>query len=54
MPVAVGGAPAAWDEAAFARKAFPSFRVRTASETVIGEVRHYRIREGDTLLDVAR
>jgi len=47
-------APAAWDETAFARKAFPTYRVRPASDTVVGAVRHYRIRAGDTLLDVAR
>ena len=47
-------APAAWDEAAFARKAIPTHRLRVPDETVIGAVRRYRIRAGDTLLDVAR
>ena len=46
--------PAAWDEAAFARKEIPTYRVRAGADTVIGAVRHYRIRQGDTLLDVAR
>src|SRR5437763_1332017 len=47
-------APAAWDEAAFARKPIPTYRLRAPAETVIGALRHYRIRAGDTLLDVAR
>src|SRR6266704_1899326 len=47
-------APAAWDEATFARKAIPTYRMRAGADTVIGAVRHYRIRQGDTLLDVAR
>ncbi len=46
--------PAAWDEAAFARKPIPTYRLRAPAETVVGAVRHYRIRAGDTLLDVAR
>jgi L,D-transpeptidase ErfK/SrfK len=48
-----------FDEAGFARKPLPTYRIRTRpdappEETVIGAERRYRIREGDTLLDVAR
>jgi L,D-transpeptidase ErfK/SrfK len=49
-----------YDEPAFAAKRLVSYALRmpagaTAPEdTVIGAVRRYRIREGDTLLDVAR
>jgi L,D-transpeptidase ErfK/SrfK len=50
--------PPEWTEAVFAKKSIPSFTVRTEKgvpvETVIGEPRTYRIREGDTLIDVAR
>ena len=52
--------PAASDEAAFARKTIPTYRLRAPAqgarpaETVVGAVRHYRIRADDTLLDVAR
>ncbi len=48
-----------YDEAAFASKPIAAYVIPTpvrgvASETVVGEVRTYRIREGDTLIDVAR
>jgi L,D-transpeptidase ErfK/SrfK len=49
-----------FDEAGFARKPHTTYRIATpsagqvASEAVIGTGRRYRIREGDTLLDVAR
>jgi L,D-transpeptidase ErfK/SrfK len=51
--------PASWDEETFARKETPSFVVATDArgvprDTVIGEVTTYRVRKGDTLLDVAR
>src|SRR5206468_5293259 len=36
-----------------AHKPMPTFRI-TAAETVVGSTRRYRIRDGDTLLDVAR
>jgi L,D-transpeptidase ErfK/SrfK len=53
-------APSDWSEARFAQKPFHTFRValaadgRTPAETVIGARRTYRVRPGDTLLDVAR
>ncbi len=53
-----GGTPAPWTEARFARKELPTYRVRLERgvpvETVVGRVATYRIRPGDTLLDVAR
>ena len=51
---------AAYDEDAFVRKTIPAFSIPTppkggtATETVIGQVRTYRIRKGDTLIDLAR
>ena len=57
------GAPARsapdWSEEAFARKEMPSFGVDVDArgapvETVLGETTTYRVRKGDTLLDVAR
>jgi L,D-transpeptidase ErfK/SrfK len=52
-------APRNYTEALFAHKAIPIFTLATAADgtpgdTVIGELRTYRIRDGDTLLDVAR
>ncbi len=53
-------ARADWDEDAFLRKTFPTYSIPTppkggpAPETVIGSVRTYRIRKGDTLMDLAR
>lgn len=52
-------APPAWTEESFARKEIPGFEVGLdrdgkPSDTVIGEVTTYTVREGDTLLDVAR
>jgi L,D-transpeptidase ErfK/SrfK len=51
-------APPAFNEAAFARKSFASFKVATQKgipvDTVIGKARTYRVREGDTFLDIAR
>jgi len=52
--------PSDFDEAAFARKALPVYAValapdgKTPAATVIGKPRTYRVRNGDTLLDVAR
>ena len=48
-----------FDEATFARKSIPSFTLPAArpgqpADTVIGELRTYRIRQGDTLIDIAR
>jgi L,D-transpeptidase ErfK/SrfK len=48
------------DEARFYNKAFAVYRIQTpakgkvASTSVIGEVQVYRIRQGDTLMDLAR
>jgi len=52
-------AVADYDEAVFAQKVVPAYSIPTpvkgrATESVIGQVRIYRIRKGDTLLDVAR
>jgi L,D-transpeptidase ErfK/SrfK len=52
-------ARADYDESVFMRKVTPAYSIPTpvkgrATETVIGQVRTYRIRKGDTLLDVAR
>ena len=52
-------ASADYDEEVFQRKAIPGYSIPTptkgsSTDTVIGQVRVYRIRKGDTLLDVAR
>jgi len=57
VPGLLGGPT--FDEAGFAAKDIPTYRLRrepggAPTETVIGSVRHYKIRQGDTLLDVAR
>src|SRR5206468_3378837 len=45
-----------FDEQGFAGKSIPVYRLPAPqpSDTVIGKARRYRIRDGDTLLDVAR
>jgi len=51
------GGPVPVEEEGFARKSIPHYRIAAGPpppETVLGATRHYRIREGDTLLDVAR
>jgi L,D-transpeptidase ErfK/SrfK len=52
------GTPEPWSEARFARKEFATYRVRLQDgvpvETVVGRVDTYQVRQGDTLLDVAR
>lgn len=58
-PVADSGAPQRWSEDAFARKEIPSFVLDTdakgaPAETVVGRSATYTVRDGDTLLDVAR
>ena len=51
---------AEFDEDAFNRKTIPAFSIPTPpkggvpSETLVGQVRTYRIRKGDTLIDLAR
>ena len=51
-------APEPWTEARFARKTLPTYRVKldagVPEDTVVGRVGTYKIRPGDTLLDVAR
>jgi len=52
-----GAPPAEFAEEAFAGKSTPTYRLPAGPpppDTVIGAARHYRIRQGDTLLDVAR
>jgi L,D-transpeptidase ErfK/SrfK len=50
----------AYDEDTFYRKTVPAYSIPTpprdghATESVIGQVRAYRIRKGDTLMDLAR
>jgi L,D-transpeptidase ErfK/SrfK len=56
---AVRPAVAEYPEEVFMKKAVPAYSIRTPAkgapaDTVIGQVRTYRIRKGDTLLDVAR
>jgi L,D-transpeptidase ErfK/SrfK len=52
--------PPPFDEAAFAKKSFPTYRIETPppgkapDDALIGKLQTYRIRKGDTLLDVAR
>jgi L,D-transpeptidase ErfK/SrfK len=59
--VLLGAAPlAAYDEADFFAKTIPAYSIPTppkngpGPETVVGQVRAYRIRKGDTLMDLAR
>src|SRR3989442_6021683 len=55
-----GSLAANFDEDTFARKSIPAYSIPTPqrgappAETVIGQVRPYRIRKGDTLIDLAR
>jgi len=55
-----GAARAEFDEDAFARKTIPTYAIATPqkgqlpTDSVIGQVRTYRIRKGDTLIDLAR
>jgi L,D-transpeptidase ErfK/SrfK len=54
------GAPAGYDEDTFVNKSIPAYAFPTPArgapptDTVIGQVRAYRIRKGDTLIDLAR
>jgi hypothetical protein len=60
LALGVGGSALAdYPEEVFAQKAIPAYSIPTptkgsATTTIIGQVRTYRIRKGDTLLDVAR
>src|SRR6266404_1300958 len=55
-----GSFAANFDEDTFGRKSIPAYSIPTPergappAETVIGQVRPYRIRKGDTLVDLAR
>src|SRR2546427_7808603 len=55
-----GSLAANFDEDTFGRKSIPAYSIPTPergappAETVIGQVRPYRIRKGDTLIDLAR
>src|SRR5205814_3278242 len=55
-----GSLAANFDEDTFARKSIPAYSIPTPergappAETVIGQVRPYRIHKGDTLIDLAR
>ena len=57
---APGGVRAGYDEEIFFQKTIPVYSIPTPprggtpAETVIGQVRAYRIRKGDTLMDLAR
>ncbi len=58
VPFRLGGPPR-FDEAAYERKPLPVYRVKVGADgapvdTVVGNSSTYRIRDGDTLLDVAR
>jgi L,D-transpeptidase ErfK/SrfK len=44
----------AWDEAMFAKRPLYAYPAPPGQETVIGELMTYKIRKGDTLLDVGR
>jgi L,D-transpeptidase ErfK/SrfK len=60
LAVSAGGsARAGYDEDTFERKSIPAYSIATTpkgepTDTVIGQVRTYRIRKGDTLIDLAR
>jgi L,D-transpeptidase ErfK/SrfK len=55
-----GSVRAAYDEETFQQKSIPAYSIHTAAkaapptDTVIGQIRPYRIRKGDTLIDLAR
>src|SRR5215510_2898917 len=58
--VSPGRAGAAYDEETFTAKSIPAYSIRTPgkgappTDTVVGQIRPYRIRKGDTLIDLAR
>ncbi|MBF6569046.1 MAG: L,D-transpeptidase family protein [Candidatus Binataceae bacterium] len=54
MLIAVAGVAQAWDEAMFAKRPLSAFPVPPGRDTVVGELMSYRIRKGDTLLDIGR
>jgi L,D-transpeptidase ErfK/SrfK len=60
LAASVGRAHAEYSEELFERKVIPSYAITTPrkgeppTDTVIGQVRVYRIRKGDTLIDLAR
>lgn len=52
--VIAAGAAWAWDEAMFAKRPIYAYPVPSGQDTVVGELMSYKIRKGDTLLDVGR
>ena len=58
LPVAQDHPPPVYDEATFAKKPFGSFTIATRDgipvDTVVGKPGTYRVRDGDTFLDIAR
>jgi L,D-transpeptidase ErfK/SrfK len=55
-----GPAAATYDEDTFTRKSIPAYSIPTPAkgsppaDTLVGQIRPYRIRKGDTLIDLAR
>ena len=45
--------PPAFEEAAYAKKRFTAYRVEPGSD-VVGEIRHHRVRKGESLFEIAR
>ena len=60
LVLGMGTARAGYDEDTFVRKSIPAYAIPTPArgappaDTVIGALRPYRIRKGDTLIDLAR
>ena len=60
LVLGTGTARAGYDEDTFVRKSIPAYAIPTPArgappaDTVIGALRPYRIRKGDTLIDLAR
>src|SRR5262245_49445231 len=58
LAVAWSASGAGFEEEDFEKKPIPSYSIPTpgpgATDTVVGEIRTYRIRKGDTLIDLAR
>ncbi len=52
--MAIAATAHAWDEAMFAKRPLYAYPVPPGQDTVIGELMTYKIRKGDTLLDVGR
>jgi L,D-transpeptidase ErfK/SrfK len=52
--VIAAGAAGAWNEAMFEKRPLYAYPVSSGQDTVVGELMSYKIRKGDTLLDVGR